>query len=105
MGALRAVDSQDKDERVASVYLRVGGRVQGVGFRWHVQQAAERLGVRGYVRNLPDGDVEVAAEGPSEAVEAVVETVRRGPRSSRVARFDRRDLETLRGFERFEVRF
>ena len=76
-----------------------------VGFRWHVQQAAARAGVCGYVRNLPDGDVEVAAEGLPGSVEAVVEAVRRGPRSSRVERLDRRDLDEPRRFDGFEVRF
>lgn len=90
---------------MVSVYLRVGGRVQGVGFRWHVRRAALRHRVAGYVRNLPDGDVEVAAEGPGEAVEALVDAVRSGPSGSRVERLDRRELDAPRGYEGFEVRF
>lgn len=91
--------------RTLAVHLRVGGRVQGVGFRWHVRRAAHRLGVRGYVRNLPDGDVEVEAEGEPAAVESLIGEVRLGPASARVERLERRDLDRPPRFEDFEVRF
>jgi acylphosphatase len=62
----------------------VNGRVQGVGFRQHAVEEARRLGVTGWVRNLPDGRVETLAEGPREAVEALVAWCKRGPRLARV---------------------
>ena len=88
-----------------AVHLRVGGRVQGVGFRYFVQQEASLHGVKGYVRNLSDGDVEAVAEGPRDAIERFVEAIRRGPRSSIVDRLERRDGEATGAFERFEIRF
>lgn len=63
-----------------AVHLRVRGRVQGVGFRYYTRSRAEALGLRGFVRNLPDGSVEAQAEGDAEALEAFVAQVRTGPR-------------------------
>jgi acylphosphatase len=57
----------------------VSGRVQGVGFRYFVQDHAAVEGVHGYVRNLPDGRVEVLVEGDEESVLRVERALRRGP--------------------------
>jgi acylphosphatase len=66
----------------------VSGRVQGVGFRYFTQAAAARAGVAGWVRNLPDGRVEAAAEGEAAAIEAFEHQLRQGPPGSRVDRVD-----------------
>lgn len=71
------------------LHLLVTGRVQGVGFRWYVREAAQRLGLTGWVRNRPDGSVEVAADGPPEAQEQFITVVQRGPRGARVAAVER----------------
>ena len=63
---------------------RISGRVQGVGFRWFVVNEAERLGVHGWVRNTPDGDVEVEAAGPSEVIAEFRRLLERGPSAARV---------------------
>ncbi|HJZ77547.1 MAG TPA: acylphosphatase [Vicinamibacterales bacterium] len=63
----------------------ISGRVQGVGFRFFAQDAAEREGVHGWVRNLPDGRVEAQAEGDAEALERFERALRHGPRGARVA--------------------
>jgi acylphosphatase len=68
---------------VARHYV-IAGRVQGVGFRFFAEAAAMREGVHGWVRNLPDGRVEVRLEGDVDAVERVEAALRRGPSSSRV---------------------
>ena len=73
--------------RVARRYL-IDGRVQGVGFRLFAEAAAAREGLHGFVRNLPDGRVEIAAEGEAEAMERFERRVRHGPPSARVARVD-----------------
>jgi acylphosphatase len=62
----------------------VKGRVQRVGFRYFVEDAARREGVRGYVRNQHDGSVEVIAEGDLEALLRFEQAVRRGPPGARV---------------------
>lgn len=68
--------------------VRVEGRVQGVWFRAGTREAAEQLGLAGWVRNLPDGAVEAAFEGPRPAVEQAVAWCRRGPPDARVDRCD-----------------
>jgi acylphosphatase len=70
--------------RVARRYL-IGGRVQGVGFRYFVKEAADREGVTGWVRNLQDGRVEAMVEGDDEAVTRVERALRQGPGGARVA--------------------
>jgi acylphosphatase len=72
------------------VHALVRGRVQGVGFRFFTEDRAAELGVTGWVRNLPDGSVELIAEGPRNDLERLIEAVRRGPPASRV-----HDVETM----------
>jgi len=65
--------------------VRVSGVVQGVGFRWFVHHHARELGLSGWVSNLPDGSVEVVAEGPGEELERLLVLIEQGPRSALVA--------------------
>jgi len=65
-------------------HLKISGRVQGVGFRYSMRVEARRLGVTGWVRNRHDGSVEAVAQGPAEAVEALLEWSRHGPPGARV---------------------
>lgn len=62
----------------------VSGRVQGVGFRWSTARRAGGLGLRGTVRNLPDGTVEVHVAGAADAVERLRSWLGEGPRAARV---------------------
>ena len=62
----------------------ISGRVQGVGFRFFVQEHADIEGVHGYVRNLPDGRVEALIEGDEESVMRVDRALRRGPPAAQV---------------------
>jgi acylphosphatase len=82
----------------------VSGRVQGVGFRYHVYRAAQRFGLAGDVRNLPDGRVEVRVEGPTDRVSALRAVVESGPPGSRVAGMETSRLERSLGFESFSIR-
>jgi acylphosphatase len=66
----------------------VHGFVQGVGFRFAVERAARSRGVAGWVRNRPDGTVEAVFEGGPEAVAALVDFCREGPRGAEVERVD-----------------
>jgi acylphosphatase len=70
------------------LHLRIGGRVQGVGFRYSMQREARRLGVSGWVRNRHDGTVEAVVQGPAEAVTALIKWSRQGPAGARVTNVD-----------------
>lgn len=63
---------------------RINGRVQGVGFRFFARQTANEFGISGYVRNLPDGSLEVVAESEEDVLKEFLEMLREGPRSARV---------------------
>lgn len=70
------------------VHVLVRGRVQGVGFRWYVREAARTLGLAGWVRNRPDGTVEVAAQGDGEMLERLRDMLRAGPNGATVTAVD-----------------
>ncbi len=69
--------------RIARRYV-ISGRVQGVGFRFFAEDAAAREGLHGWVRNLPDGRVEIFAEGEAEAVERFERKIGHGPPRAQV---------------------
>jgi acylphosphatase len=73
--------------RIARRYL-VSGRVQGVGFRFFAEAVAQREGLHGWVRNLPDGCVEALAEGEADAVDRFEHAIGHGPSGARVERVD-----------------
>ncbi len=83
--------------------LVVYGRVQGVWFRESCREEAERHGVAGWVRNRPDGSVEIEAEGPANAVAALTDWARQGPPRARVDGVEATDVP-FTGTAGFEVR-
>jgi len=89
--------------RVVRYRVLISGLVQGVSFRDACRRAAERLGVSGWVRNLPDGTVEAAFEGPGEAVDALLEWSRHGPRLA-VVKDVRAQAEPPEGTSGFQIR-
>lgn len=70
----------------------VRGVVQGVGFRWFVLREAHRLDVRGWVSNMPDGSVEVVAEGPSGSLAQLLQALARGPGAAEVSGVEKLDV-------------
>jgi acylphosphatase len=89
--------------RLARRYL-VRGRVQGVGFRYYTQAAAVRAGVGGWVRNNPDGTVEIAAAGEADALERLEHEIRRGPPGARVDQVAVRDDPAAAADTHFAIR-
>jgi len=87
----------------AKRYL-VRGRVQGVGYRYFAAGAAERLGVTGFVRNLPSGDVEVHAEADSIKLELFKQELERGPRMSHVTEIIESDVPVSGSYTSFLIR-
>ena len=88
----------------ASAGFLVTGKVQGVGFRWWTMRNAQRLGLRGFVRNRPDGSVEVQAAGSPERLADLHNFLRKGPAGARVAQVERVDSLGSALPEGFEVR-
>ena len=94
--------SEPKD--VARLHIRVKGRVQGVGFRAHVEHAARQLGLMGWVRNVGYDVVELVAEGEKPKLERLVEAAKSGPRGSQVDESTIEWLDPTGEFEYFVVR-
>lgn len=82
--------------------LYVDGNVQGVFFRSFVKENAERLDIKGFVRNLEDGRVEVFAEGNPENVEKIIELVKKGPKYSQIKNVEIKE-EKFQDFKNFKV--
>ena len=70
------------------LHVRVTGVVQGVGFRWFVRERARRLGLSGWVRNLKDGSVEVAASGDDGQIALLRGELQRGPQGAAVEQLE-----------------
>ncbi len=66
----------------------ISGRVQGVWYRASTQERAVGLGLKGWVRNMPDGRVEVLAQGPADRIQALIDWCYQGPPLARVERID-----------------
>lgn len=81
----------------------VRGRVQGVGYRFFAERAARELGVRGWVRNLPDGTVETLAVAEEEDLRRYFERLRKGPLGSRVDAVDVLDVAEPPQLSSFEI--
>jgi len=73
-------------EKKVRARVIVEGRVQGVFFRHHTQEAASRLGVRGWVKNCRDGSVEAVFEGDQDRVDQIIQWCHRGPSEARVTK-------------------
>jgi acylphosphatase len=85
-------------------HFYVSGRVQGVGFRFFIERTANREGIHGWVRNLPDGRVEAAAEGESDSVERFEIKLRQGPSGARVDHVEVEDTVPQGRDDGFNVR-
>jgi len=86
-----------------AVEIYVSGVVQGVGFRYYTTRIARELGVKGFVKNLPDGRVYIYAVGEETALEKFISYVHQGPPLAVVRDVEVRNAE-VKNFERFEVR-
>ncbi len=74
------------------LHISVHGIVQGVGFRHFARNAAEQLGLVGFTKNLPSGEVEIEVQGSGEAVAAFIMHIERGPSHSKVTSIESKDL-------------
>jgi acylphosphatase len=85
-----------------SIRLFISGSVQGVFFRKFVKENADKAEVRGFVRNLEDGRLEVFLEGDSEKVDAMIAVCKRGPAHSNMRRIEEKE-EKFQDFKEFKI--
>lgn len=90
---------------IKRVHVYIYGHVQGVFFRYHTQKLARKLGVVGWVRNLPDGRVESVMEGEEEALKKMLEFCRVGPPGAFVEKVEEKWEKPTGEFSDFEIRY
>ena len=86
-----------------TIHCYVSGRVQGVCFRMATREQATLFGITGWVRNLPDGRVEVMACGEEEQVKQLLEWLHKGPEHAQVINLETKKIEPQE-FENFSIR-
>jgi len=89
----------------ARAHLYISGRVQGVYYRGFTVEVAEALGLKGWVRNLPDRRVEAVFEGDRDLIEKAIIKCKQGPPASRVTDIDVTWEDRLEGFKEFDIRY
>jgi acylphosphatase len=85
-----------------SIRVYVTGIVQGVFYRIFIKQNAEKYNVKGFVRNLEDGRVEIFLEGDTNSVNKIIEICKKGPKFSRIKKIETKK-ESFQGFRNFKI--
>ncbi len=86
-----------------SAQILMSGIVQGVGFRWFVRREADRLGLAGTVRNLPDGRVEIRVDGEQEIIDELVDVLKIGNGFSRIDSCEIDVSNTINDYKEFKI--
>ena len=85
--------------------VNITGRVQGVYYRVETKNTADRLGIKGYVKNLSNGSVEAVFEGNSTAVRQMTDWCRKGPAAAAVEHVQTQQTDTVSRFQTFEITY
>lgn len=85
--------------------IKVAGRVQGVWFRAFTQEKATELGIKGWVKNLPDGSVLVVAQADKTDLDTFVDYLRIGPTRARVDNIFKSEINDLSDFDNFSIKY
>lgn len=85
-----------------SIRLYITGTVQGIFYRAFVKENAEKLNLKGFVRNLEDGKVEIFLEGDNENVDKMIELCKQGPKHSQIKNVELKE-EKFQDFKQFKV--
>ncbi len=92
-------------EQIKRIHATIHGRVQGVFFRETTRQEAQKPGLTGWVRNLPDGTVETEFQGEEGIVKQLLEWLPQGSSMSQVSRVESREIDPVSGESEFEIRW
>ena len=94
----------DANNPLIQIHVLIGGKVQGVGFRNFTVRNARRIGgIKGYVKNLRDGRVEIVAEGHKFDLDKLVRRVQRGPRAAKVEKVEKEERPFSGKYGKFEI--
>ncbi|MFA7685971.1 MAG: acylphosphatase [Candidatus Gracilibacteria bacterium] len=85
------------------VLINIIGKVQGVGFRYSAVYAAQKLGLKGYVRNKPDSSVEALAQGEESSILQFIEWCKEGPAHAKIDQLNTKWQEVVDLYESFEI--
>lgn len=85
-----------------TIRIKINGLVQGVNFRKYIKDEADKLSLKGHVRNLDTGEVEVVAEGKTEDIDTIISVCKKGAPHSQVKSIDTQDLNHI-GFDDFRI--
>lgn len=88
-----------------AVEALISGRVQGVCYRMETRRTANRIGVTGWVRNLPDGRVRAVFEGTSKRVDVMLQWCKKGPDMARVDDVEVSEVQASGDYEAFDIRY
>ena len=88
-----------------TVYIKVTGRVQGVGFRYFVREKALAYHLNGWVRNRPDKRVEIEVQGNSDTIDVFIDFLKLGNGYSQVDKIDLTEIKSTQKFESFLIRY
>jgi len=86
-------------------FIRIHGKVQGVGYRFFATRVARRLGLKGWIQNNRDGSVEAAVEGEKSSIDEWIEELKEGPRYAEVTKIDQETKDFSGKLPDFDVKF
>lgn len=89
--------------KIKQALLEISGRVQGVFYRAHAQNEAQKLRLTGYAKNMPGGSVEILLQGPESQINAFIEWAREGSPSAKVDKVEVKWQTPVENFKNFEI--
>ena len=93
------------EKQLKALWVKVHGRVQGVGFRFFTLNQAKKLALTGYVRNMIDGTVEVVAEGDEDNLKILLKLLKKGPPASYVTNVETKYITVTGNYNRFNLEY
>jgi len=92
-------------ENIKTYSILISGRVQGVGFRYFAVSVADKFDIRGYVKNMPDGKVNIICQGEEEELRSFIGEVKKGPAYSVVTGTSAEEIPELNEYSSFEIKY
>jgi len=87
------------------VHIFISGTVQGVFFRSNIKKIANKLNLKGFVKNLPNGKVEAVFEGKEENINEILKFCKKGPSGAKIKKIEVKEEKVSNEFSSFEVRY